>query len=92
MVIDGIAHSSTPLSKLRFAGESSALAISTRTSRSSRASLPFVYSGAASGDINHGVVAGQQKRLELALAFVDDPCRRHVKLRWRAGARFYALD
>jgi len=88
MVIDGIAHSSTPLSKLRFAGESSALAISPRTSRS----LPFVYSGAASGDINHGVVAGQQKRLELALAFVDDPCRRHVKLRWRAGARFYALD
>ena len=66
----------------------SSTAISTRTSRS----LPFVYSGAASGNINHGVVAGQQKRLELALAFVDDPCRRHVKLRWRAGARFYALD
>ena len=41
VLVHRIAHSSTPLSRLRFAGESSAFASSARTSRSSRASLPF---------------------------------------------------
>jgi hypothetical protein len=55
--VDRIAHNSTPLSKLRFAGESSALASTTRISRSSRASLPFAQGKGA----QHALGAGEAK-------------------------------
>jgi len=41
MLVDGIAHSSTPLRRLKFAGATSAFARTVSASRNSRASFPF---------------------------------------------------
>jgi hypothetical protein len=58
---DVVRHRSTPASSSRFAGASSALASSARTSRSSRASLPLAYAGV------HALGKSESKRAEHSL-------------------------